>query len=97
MSALTSLGIYEKAIEDAVENAYLCYEMAGHADTSVLTQCAEEELEECGNWNDITNSIISAYFICCKDLIEQNSDHTVEYYVNCDDSHIYLDGEEVIG
>jgi len=96
MSTLTSLGIYEQAIEDAVESAYLCYEMAGFADTSVLTQCAEEELEESGNWNDITNSIIHAHFICCKDLIEQNTDHKVEYYVNAGDSHIWLDGEEIL-
>ena len=96
MSVLTCLGIYDKAIEDAVDSAYLCYEEAGFADSSVLDACADDELEECGDWKDITNSIIGAYFHSCKDLIEQNTEHTVEYYVNCSDSHIYLDGREIM-
>lgn len=55
-----------------------------------------EQLEECGDWSNITNSIIDAYFTVTADLIKQRrKDVKVSYYVNGMDSHFYIDGEEI--
>lgn len=55
-----------------------------------------EQLEECGDWSNITNSIIDAYFTVTANLIKQRrKDVKVSYYVNGMDSHFYIDGEEI--
>lgn len=57
-----------------------------------------EQLEECGDWSNITNSIIDAYFTVTADLIKQRrKDVKVSYYVNGMDSHFYINGEEICG
>jgi len=48
------------------------------------------------DWEHITNTIISAYFACAQSIIERElPDVDTDYYVNCDDSHFYIGGDEV--
>lgn len=98
ITTLQYLGIYEDAIEQAVKDSEAAMERCDFTDREIddMHDMVRDELEETGDWTDITNSIIGAYFRVVTDLIKQKDDEVdVEYYVNCHDSHIYINGEEV--
>ena len=96
---LQYLSIYEKAIDWAISAAEEAIKRVGLGDQGVqdLNEMALDELKESGDWDNITNSIIRAYFIVAYDMIKQtNPKIECSYYVNCYDSHFYMNGKEVI-
>lgn len=100
MSNIRFLGIYEEEINEAVNSSELALKREGFTEKEIdeMNDMVLEQLEECGDWNDITNSIIDAYFTVAADLIKQRrKDVKVSYYVNGMDSHFYIDGEEICG
>lgn len=100
MSNIRFLGIYEEEIDKAVNSSELAMKREGFTEKEIdeMNDMVLEQLEECGNWSDITNSIIDAYFTVAADLIRQRrKDTEVSYYVNGMDSHFYINGEEVCG
>lgn len=52
------------------------------------------ELRENGDCTEPTDSIIHALFIVLKDNL-QDQGVNCDFYVNCDDSHFYINNEEV--
>lgn len=94
MFGLEVYGIYEDEIENAEKIANnLCYRFVNRC---VDLDMQAEILEEIGNWDDITNSIIYSLFesalITC--LPAENFDQNkIDIYVNGSDSHIIYDGE----
>ena len=98
ISNLAYLGIYEDAINSAIDT---CEEALKSLDFSVddidnMNEWAVDDLKQIGSWDDITNSIIEAYFSTTAYMInERFPDKECDYYVNCDDSHFYIDNEEV--
>ena len=98
MFNLGYLGIYENTIQSAVDTAESALDRvnARVSDRNALHSDAESIMKECGDFGDITNSIINAYFDAAKNIIERYSKkYEVDYYVNGDDSHFYIDGEEI--
>lgn len=98
MSNIRFLGIYEEEINNAVDISELAMKQEGFTEKEIeeMNDMALEQLEECGDWSNITNSIIDAYFTVTADLIKQRrKDKEVSYYVNEMDSHFYIDGEEI--
>lgn len=111
MYALTDFGIYPDAIksvydtcEDIIQDVNNFFEKIG--DSSDLNFCLSEEvlneLENCINVHDITNSIISACFEAVTNALEstdlcEDFGITFETYVNCNDSHLFFkhDGSSV--
>ena len=92
------LGIYEDAIEKAVKDSETAMEHCGFTSSEIddMNDMAIDELEEAGDWRNITDSIIGAYYRVTADLIRQkDAEVDVDYYVNCHDSHFYINGEEV--
>jgi len=92
------LGIYEDAIDTAIntcEEAMKQMEFSIH-DIDTMNELALEDLKSMGSWDDITNSIIQAYFSTTAYLInKRHPDLDVDYYVNCHDSHFYIGQEEI--
>ena len=100
MSNIRFLGIYEEEINNAVDLSELALKQEGFTEKEIeeMNDMALEQLEECGDWSNITNSIIDAYFTVTADLIKQRGlGVNVSYYVNGMDSHFYIDGEEICG
>lgn len=97
ITTLQYLGIYEDAIENAVataENALTQLDLDYCIDE--LNESAFEDMKALNDWEHITNTIISAYFACAQSIIERElPDVDTDYYVNCDDSHFYIGGDEV--
>ena len=97
MSNIRFLGIYEEEIDKAVNLSELAMEREGFTEKEIseMNDMVIEQLEECGDWSNITNSIIDAYFTVTADLIKQRRKGAeVSYYVNGMDSHFYINGEE---
>lgn len=95
---LQYLGIYPYAIYAAIEASEKAVEIAGlgACGTEKLNECARQELEEIGSFEEITNSIIDCYFATASWLIkEAHPEWDVDFYVNCQDSHFYINGEEI--
>ena len=93
------LGIYPVAIGNAIDQCELAMKNTGFGSHAIseMHDMAEECLKETGSFEDITNSIIYAYFSTTKDMIERCwPGHEVDYFINCSDSHFYIDGEEQI-
>lgn len=98
MSNIRFLGIYEEEINNAVDISELAMKREGFTEKEIeeMNDMVIEQLEECGDWSNITNSIIDAYFTVTADLIKQRGlGVDVSYYVNGMDSHFYINGEEV--
>ena len=95
---VTMLNIFPDAIEDAASKCETAMTELGFSwkETCDMHDMVEDDLEETGRWRDITNSVIGSYFRVTKDLIcQQFPDTKVEYYVNCHDSHLCVNGEEI--
>lgn len=89
------LCIYPQAIESAKSACETALEQMGIS-TCDLDNEAEHAFKECSNLDDITNSIIYAYFETTKGMIEAAGKNVeCSYYINCDDSHFYINGEEM--
>ena len=100
MSNIRFWGIYEEEINNAVDTSELAMKREGFTEKEIeeMNDMVIEQLEECGDWSNITNSIIDAYFTVTADLIKQRGlGVDVSYYVNGMDSHFYINGEEVCG
>lgn len=100
MSNIRFLGIYEEEINNAVDTSELAMKREGFTEKEIeeMNDMVIEQLEECGDWSNITNSIIDAYFTVTADLIKQRGlGVDVSYYVNGMDSHFYINGEEICG
>lgn len=98
ISNMHYLGIYEDAIDNAVESSENLLKLFNFNDNDInlLNYYAREYLIENGNFNEITNSIIYAYFITAKEYVESKYPNAVvTFYVNYHDSYLYLDGVEV--
>ena len=93
---LSLVGIYEDGINDAIDTALLIADKYNLSARDIHNR-AEAWLCECGDFSDITNSIISAYFSVTAGLLsEKHPKLDIDYYVNGTlDSHFYIDGEEV--
>lgn len=92
------LGIYPDAIEDAAETAEGAMTEAGClvADIDgIHSEIAERFRSGELDCSDITNALIAEYFDRAKAAIEEQiKGIDITYYVNCDDSHFYVNGEE---
>ena len=100
MSNIRFLGIYEEEINNAVDTSELAMKREGFTEKEIeeMNDMVIEQLEECGDWSNITNSIVDAYFTVTADLIKQRGlGVNVSYYINGMDSHFYIDGEEICG
>lgn len=98
MNTLQMLGFYPDAIEDAAETAEAAMTDAGVClpDIDYMYDDVRERFENGElNYSDITNSIIDGYFEYAKEKIEKEiSGIEISYYVNCADTHFYVNGEE---
>ncbi len=98
MDTLQMLGFYPEAIEDAAETAEAAMTDAGVClpDIDYMYDDIRERFENGElNYSDITNSIIDGYFEYAKEKIEKEiSGIEISYYVNCNDTHFYVNGEE---
>lgn len=99
VSNLAYLGIYPDTIDVAIgvaEAAVKCCfsgNIGNIGTVEKLHEMAKQDLEENGSMEDITNSIIHAYFSTAAYLINEKFPYLpVDYYVNCTDSHFYIDG-----
>ena len=100
ISNLHFLGIYEDAINNAIESAENLMKRPefdfNAADIDEMNDWALEYLKENGDFSDITNSIIYAYFSSAKAYVNKYYPAAqIEWYINCNDSYLYYDGEEV--
>ena len=98
MSNIRFLGTYEEEINNAVNTSELAMKREGFTEKEIeeMNDMVIEQLEECGDWSNITNSIIDAYFTVTADLIKQRGlGVNVSYYINGMDSRFYIDGEEI--
>ena len=98
MSYLNYLGIYEDAINDAIETCENAMELKGFTGNEInaMHDIATTDLKDIGDFGDITNSIIAAYFSTTAGLISDKfPDDDIDYYINCHDSHFYINNEEV--
>ena len=94
------LGIYEDAINSAIESAenLLKREEFDFTDWDIdqLNDWAVQYLAENGSFENITDSIIYAYFSSAKEYVNKKYPNAqIDFYVNCNDSHLYYDGMEV--
>jgi len=100
ISTMHYLGIYEDAINDAVESAE---NLLKHEDFDFTTQdidnmneWAFEYLKENGDFGNITDSIIYAYFSSARAYVNRRYPKAqIDYYINCNDSYLYYNGDEV--
>ena len=95
---LQYLGIYEGSINSAIESCEDALKRLKFSDREIdqMNEWALNKLSEIGDWYEITNSIIYAYFDTTKYMIEDKHPKVeVDYYVNGDDSHLYVNGEEI--
>lgn len=95
---LAYLGIYPSAIDSAINSCEAAMKKVGMSISEIekMNEMALEEFQECGSLEDITNSIIRAYFDTTQYLIvEKFPGKKVDYFVNCEDSHFFIDGEEM--
>lgn len=98
MSYLNYLGIYEEAINNAIETCEEAMRSLNFTDKEIdeLHDIAFEDLKDIGVWTDITNSIICAYFTTTSGIINDKfPEIETDFYINCDDSHFYINNEEV--
>ena len=79
ISNIHYLGIYEDAIDDAVESSENLLRLFDFNDNDInlLNDYAREYLIENGDFNEITNSIIYAYFITTKEYVESKYPNAV--------------------
>lgn len=99
LTNLAYIGIYPDAIDSAINACELAMQKAGMsvAEIDKMNEMALEQFHECGSLEDITNSVIDAYFDTTKYLIDEKfPGRDTSYYVNCHDSSFYMDGEEVL-
>lgn len=94
------LGIYEDAINNAIEKAETLLGMEEfdftEQDICKMNDLSLQYLNENGSFENITNSIIEAYFSTVKWYVnEKYPNAQIDYYVNCSDSHLYYDCSEV--
>lgn len=98
MNTMQMLGFYPDAIENAAETAEAAMSDAGVClpDIDYMYDDVRERFENGElNYSDITNSLISEYFEYAKEKIEEEiSGIEISYFVNCDDTHFYVNGEE---
>lgn len=92
---LPLLGIYEDAINSAIDTAADAVEQYAPDKLNDLHKLADDDLTITFGLDDITNKIILAYFLAAKWLIEEKTGAEVDCYINCDDSHLYVDDMEV--
>ena len=94
---LQYLGIYESAIDRAIdiaERAVDEYVTSSSHPVDDLAEGACDWLQSCGSFGDITNSIIAAWFTtACAMIGRDNPELDIEWFVNCDDSHIIINGD----
>lgn len=98
MSDIRFIGIYEDSINNAIDTCYLALETLKFTESEIdhVDDIALDILEEIGTWREITNSIITAYFIATEGIIKDKyPDKETSFFVNGDDSHFYIDNEEV--
>ena len=92
MSCLHCIGIYPDAIDKIACRCHsLLHDM--DIDDRKLDENVEEYLSQ-EPFEDITNRIIKAYFEVTKSLVLDKTKANVSYFVNCHDSHIWINGEE---
>ena len=92
-------GIYPDAINNAVDECEIALKGLGfsNAEINEMYQEAEELLESAGSFKEISNSIIYSHFEATRGMIlEKYPEIDVDYFVNCSDSHFYVNGEEQI-
>lgn len=96
---LQLLGIYPDAINSAISDAEWAVSLFG-LNTDRLHEHAEMYLEEGGSFADITNSIIFTYFASAeymiRDFTGSRSEYKPAFYVNCYDSHFYINNIDVV-
>lgn len=93
---LKGLGIYEQSIIDAADIIEMALENNDlENEINGIYREIPETLNEIGDWNNITNSIILALFSLTKRCLEEHGIHS-DYYVNGEDSHFYINDEEVL-
>ena len=92
------LNIYPKTIEDVASTCEQAMLDAGFNTREVDDMF--EYVKQCFydgdgmDYSDVTNSIISNFYGYTKEKLEEKLNTEVSYYVNCDDSHLYINGEE---
>lgn len=92
---LQYLRIYPDAIDTAISRVEEAMEGLGFGAREIQDMHDEafSELEEVGNWENITNSIIFAYYRTAEAFIlERYPGATVDYYVNGTDSPFEVSG-----
>ena len=97
ISNLAFLGIYPDAIDNAIEKSEKLMQKLGFSENDIakMHDEAKENLNGIGNFNDITNSIILAYFATVKSFALEDDYSKISYYINCSDSHLYYEGNEI--
>lgn len=87
----------EHAVEvadDAMEEAGIDLTKEGDIDEDVIT----DALNQFGSWNDITTSVIEAYYSACADVVYEKfgrENVEVDYYINGYDSHFVVRLKEI--
>lgn len=100
-TSLPLFGIYPAAIDAACMVCEFAMEQNGLGDMiDEMYENAEyylQEYDHAATVAHLTNAIISAVFGATSSIIRDKCpDKNVDYFVNCYDSHFYIDGEEVL-
>lgn len=99
---LNNFGIDPSVIEEKTELAErTVFKYAGAENVHDFIEEAMAEVYEFGIWNDITNSIIYAFFHTAERYIRKHhkaekKEPQIYTYINGADSHLYVDGREII-
>ncbi|MBQ6800131.1 MAG: hypothetical protein IJP08_03365 [Bacteroidaceae bacterium] len=98
MFILQFYGIYTDAIEKSSKIIDAAFNKYGFSINEIddAYDIILEDLKKNGTFEYITNSIIYSNFSVARDLILQKyPDEKIDFYVNCYDSHFYINGESV--
>ena len=92
---LTWFGIYPDTI---IENAKKCTSALDNVNCTKSEindwyETVKESVKETCDINNITDSIIESCFSATKELL-QSKGYDIDYYTNCEDSHLYINGQE---
>ena len=93
--AINQFGLYPDVIEDVMKRCENALYEAGFGDRAISDMYEEttEMLNDCADFNNLTNSIIESLFATTTAQLKEKGIET-NYYVNCDDSHLYIIDED---
>lgn len=85
--------IYPDVINDVVELCEDALVKAGYRPTEINNWHESVKDNTILNNDSITNSILQGYLCTTAEMLEEKG-YEADYYINCSDTHLYINGEE---